>query len=364
MDNNSNLLLLVNLLANRNEIKKKVINFYTGFWRRNRMSNPKITVIIPFCNRIGWTIESVNSVLNQTFQDFELLLVDDGTSDDISPLLAIKDPRIRIIHQKNQGPAAARNNGMKHATGDYIVFLDSDDKFHPNKLATQLDLHEKNPNCWFSHTSYQYFNPRGGMLEVIHSGKFSGHQYPKILSDCPIACSTVMLKRAVIDKRILFEENYRISEDIIFFSKIAQCSEIIGIDIPYTLFRLTESTHAYSARAQIIGSQNILRYIHNKNPISSPKEKRIVLSEIYSYISQNYFILKKPIPAIFYFLLFIVFSSNKRERINNIFQRLCDRHFFPLVYKFRPPLIQRTKSFILRNAIRIKNAIKRRLSGT
>jgi glycosyltransferase involved in cell wall biosynthesis len=278
------------------------------------MSTPKITVIIPFYNRVGWTIEAVNSVLNQTFQDFEILLVDDGTSEDISPLLSIRDPRIKIIHQQNQGPAAARNNGMKHATGDYIAFLDSDDLFEHNKLMIQLRTHLNNLDVWFTHTSYRYING-DNIGEVIHSGRFSGSVYPSVFYDCPIASPTVMFRREVINRNIFMEEKYKISEDVIFYSKIARYSNLLGIDEPLSLVRTTNSTHAFSPWAQITGAKNLLDFIRTSSLDLNIKQERLVVSKIYLGIAKQYWEQRKPGYSILYFAKGL---SNSENRLNDI----------------------------------------------
>src|SRR3990170_700697 len=97
---------------------------------------PKVSVVLPVHNKTESLPAAVASVLGQTFGDFELLIVDDGSSDDLAPILALpsRDARIQVIrHGHNRGPAAARNTGIKHAKGDYIAFLDSDDVWNRDK---------------------------------------------------------------------------------------------------------------------------------------------------------------------------------------------------------------------------------------
>jgi glycosyltransferase involved in cell wall biosynthesis len=96
---------------------------------------PKVSVIIPFQNRIPWLKEAVESVLAQTFQDFEIIIVDNASTDAYE---APNDPRIQYIRQEDRGPAGGRNRGMDVARGDYIAFLDSDDLFMPAKLERQV----------------------------------------------------------------------------------------------------------------------------------------------------------------------------------------------------------------------------------
>ena len=113
-------------------------------------------MIIPFHNRVDTTVEAVRSVLAQTEKDWELILVNDGSTADISEIEKIKetDPRIKLIElEMNQGASEARNHGIKISAGKFVAFLDSDDLWLPNKLQVQIGLMQKN-NWKASHTSY------------------------------------------------------------------------------------------------------------------------------------------------------------------------------------------------------------------
>lgn len=296
-----NNLQLVAKLETRTQISKKVIDYYFSLFRFDKLDQhaPLVSVIIPFYNRINLVTEAVRSVLVQTYRNFEIILVDDGSTESLNSLTEIKDPRIRILRQDNRGPAAARNHGMRVAKGEYIAFLDSDDLFEPDKLMYQLTMLLDHPDVWFAHTSYRSFGEDGDD-EIKPSGKFDGSVYPLIFATCPIASPTVMFKREVVDWNIFFEERYRISEDIIFYSKIARFSKFIGIDIPLTRVRKTHSTHASSAKAQIAGSLNILHYLRNSNQDMTPFQRKEVLVSIYKYLGNNYRFQKRLLPALFY----------------------------------------------------------------
>ena len=104
-----------------------------------------VSVIIPVYNVLPYIKESIESVINQTYKDLEIIIVDDG-SDDGSELVCDiykKDPRVKVVHQKNQGLSGARNTGLDISTGDYIAFLDSDDAFYPEMIQTMLEGIEK-----------------------------------------------------------------------------------------------------------------------------------------------------------------------------------------------------------------------------
>ena len=220
-----------------------------------------ISVIIPFCNRVAWTLEAIKSVLSQTHGNLELLLVDDGSTDDLEALRQIinQDPRVRYVRQENAGPARARNYGLTLAAGDYVAFLDSDDRFHVEKLERQL---------WFmvarglnlSHTSYQCMDAEGRPLEVRHSGRFSGNVFPDIIVSCPIANPTIMGKISVL-KGSHFPEEFHIGEDVCWLIRLAMAHPIGGLDEPLTHVRLGPGTAATDYQKQVIGLTNIMSYI-------------------------------------------------------------------------------------------------------
>jgi glycosyltransferase involved in cell wall biosynthesis len=110
------------------------------------LSSTKISVIIPTYNRSHLIKDAVESVLSQTYQDFELIIIDDGSTDNTREVLAEYGERLQYIYQENQGRSAARNHGINLAKGEYIAFLDSDDVWFPDKLARQVPILESAPD--------------------------------------------------------------------------------------------------------------------------------------------------------------------------------------------------------------------------
>ena len=106
--------------------------------------NPLVTIIIPTYNRQSFVVEAVASVLEQDYRPIEVIVVDDGSTDDTESALSAY-PTVTYVRQTNQGPSAARNRGIDCAQGGLITFLDSDDLWLPNKLSVQVSLMEKNP---------------------------------------------------------------------------------------------------------------------------------------------------------------------------------------------------------------------------
>jgi glycosyltransferase involved in cell wall biosynthesis len=221
---------------------------------------PLVSVIVPFYNRKAWLEEAAYSVLSQTFGDFELILVDDGSTEDLSTLKALMDRRVSLVRQKNKGRSAARNAGVRMANGKYIAFLDSDDLFLPAKLEKQVQLMESNPNVLLSHTSYLRIDSDGKTLGEIASGAFGGNVYPRILTECPIATPTVMVRTEVFNT-FSFEEKVHVGEDIILWSRISQTSSVLGIRQPLSLVRIHGESAICNYYSQLAGLQNVMKHV-------------------------------------------------------------------------------------------------------
>jgi glycosyltransferase involved in cell wall biosynthesis len=248
---------------------------------------PRVSVIIPFHNRVRWLVEAVNSVLDQTYQDFEIILVDDGSTEDASCVFNL-DSRIKHLRQDNKGPASARNRAIDSALGDYVAFLDSDDLLLPTKLEKQIALMESRPQVLFSHTSYQRVGEQGKEIEVVNSGTFGGRLGPEMLRDCPVATSTVVIRRDALDPGLRFEESIRVGEDTILWLRLAARSELVGLDQTLTKVRMHGRNAALDPQQHLVGMIDILTYIVQKDKMITSKLSREEASTIYLDIADLY----------------------------------------------------------------------------
>lgn len=227
----------------------------------------KISVIIPFFNRLEYTIEAVKSVLAQTHKNFELILVNDYSTEDVSVIqdFVKKDCRILLVNNEfSKGASGARNTGILKSTGDYIAFLDSDDLYLPNKLEAQIKYMYKH-NLSASHTSYFIFQNEDE--KIIDTGK-DDYDYKKVLSSCKIATPTVMLEKKIIDLfNLKFNEAFNYGEDICFWTEIAKITEIKGINTALTKVRKDGRNTVDSPENLIRGLANIISYISTKENV-------------------------------------------------------------------------------------------------
>lgn len=226
--------------------------------------NHKVSVVIPFYNRPKQTINSIKSVQNQTHKNIEIVLVNDASTQDISPVLNYIKKYKNIVLMNadiNRGAAAARNIGIKAATGDYIAFLDSDDEFLEGKIKLQLsEMLKHNPDI--SYTSYV---KRSDGVDTVMSGHgISGVVVPRIISSCPVATPTVIIRRKLlIDEGIFFNEAMRIGEDTCFWLELAKSHDIFLIEHPLTIVHANDASSAYSYDKLVEGMCNIIAYLTN-----------------------------------------------------------------------------------------------------
>jgi glycosyltransferase involved in cell wall biosynthesis len=174
---------------------------------------PKVTVIIPTFNRERFIRECVESVLSQTYQDFELIVVDDGSTDGTPDLLQKYDGRLTYIWQENRGPSAARNRGIQLASGEWICFLDSDDLWLPRKLERQMEFFARHPDARVCYTEEIWYRYGRRVNPKKKHRKYSGWIYQKMLPLCLVSPSSVMLHRSVFDVVGLFDEDLPACED-------------------------------------------------------------------------------------------------------------------------------------------------------
>lgn len=187
--------------------------------------SPLVSVIIPAYNCERFISETIESVINQTFRDFELLIIDDGSTDGQKKIIdqfVARDVRVKYIYQKNQGVSAARNNGFKQSQGKFIAFLDSDDVWLPENLQLKLNKFGSG-NVGLVHSDASIINESSEKMESTLSG-MEGDLLDSLLlwdgTQIP-GPSSILIKREVINAIGLFDENLSTAADKDFFFRVA-----------------------------------------------------------------------------------------------------------------------------------------------
>jgi glycosyltransferase involved in cell wall biosynthesis len=202
-----------------------------------RSKKPIVSVIIPTYNR-GWILkEAIDSVLAQDFRDFELIVVDDGSTDDTLRLLDSYDQDLMVIRQPNRGVSAARNRGIAAAGGELIAFLDSDDLWLPRKLSTQLDFFDSNPGAVINQTEEIWIRNGVRVNPKTRHHKPSGMIFEPSLALCLVSPSAVMIKRSLFDAVGLFDEDLPACEDYDMWLRISWRYPVHLIETPLIIKR-------------------------------------------------------------------------------------------------------------------------------
>lgn len=183
---------------------------------------PFFSVIIPTYNRKKFLKKALDSVLEQTFGDYELIIVDDGSTDDTGSLIkSLNDKRVKYVWQENKGPSGARNRGIKESVAEWICFLDSDDWWDKRKLEITYDCIKDNPDYRIFHTEEIWY--RGGKLlnqKKVHK-KYGGWIFEKCLPLCRVSVSTACINRSVFEEAGLFDEYLPCCEDYDFWLRVS-----------------------------------------------------------------------------------------------------------------------------------------------
>jgi glycosyltransferase involved in cell wall biosynthesis len=197
----------------------------------------QIDVIIPTYNRASVILNAIDSVLNQTYQDFTLYIIDDGSTDETQSVLQklANHPKICLIKQDNLGVSSARNKGIKSSHSDWIALLDSDDTWLPEKLETQVKYLKIHKNCRFVHTEELWIRNGIRVNPKIKHQKSSENLFIRSLDFCLISPSTALIRRDLLKEHAYFNESFTVCEDYDLWLKIL-CREEIGfIQKPLTL---------------------------------------------------------------------------------------------------------------------------------
>lgn len=199
--------------------------------------SPQVSVIIPTYNRAWILPEAVDSVLAQDYPAFELIVVDDGSSDDTVDVLAAYRDRLTLIRRQNRGVSAARNTGIRAASGPLIAFLDSDDFWLPGKLAEQVAFLQRHPRSMICQTEEIWI--RNGIR--VNPGKRHrkprGDIFERSLELCLVSPSAVMLRRRLLDQVGLFDESLPACEDYDLWLRVASRWPVERLDTPRVVKR-------------------------------------------------------------------------------------------------------------------------------
>lgn len=247
-----------------------------------------ISVIIPTFNRAHYLPEAIQSVLGQTFQNFELIIIDDGSTDNTKEVVSLYNTaypsKIKYIYKENGGVASARNEGIKNAQGNYIAFLDSDDYWHVKKLERTVHYIMQYPKAGLLYTDYWVVDKNKNILWANERYHYSGNIFMKLILGNFIATSTVVVKKEVFEKVGIFFEGYSLKaglEDWDMWLRIAKDFRISHIPEKLTFYRYYEGQCKF--KKEFFDDYELLleRFLSSTHGIDKKKVNKIFASYYY-----------------------------------------------------------------------------------
>jgi glycosyltransferase involved in cell wall biosynthesis len=259
---------------------------------------PKVSVIIPTYNRDKYVVEAIESVLCQEFKDYELIVVDDGSTDATKEKLQRYGDKIKYTYQDNSGVSAARNTGINQSQGEWLAFLDSDDEWKADYLSRQMERALKNPkicmqttNCLFiglSGKTKTYFEINGSMSELRGNDYLIFEKpFRFVVKHKPWQIGSTIIRREAIKKAGLFDTSLKISEDFDLMARVALQGPFGMIrEVLVNVYRRNESISCLTKQARenpIQARESDERIFEKLKQIITPKGKDLkALNEVLS----------------------------------------------------------------------------------
>lgn len=204
---------------------------------------PRVSIIIPTYNCDQFLGRAIASALSQSYTDYEVLVVDDGSTDDTSNVVAQYGQKVRYFHQSNRGVSAARNLALSYATGEFVAYLDADDMWYPEKLALQVAFLDVHQECGFVHAEVSVIDEDDKIIHVYFNQETKrsvphGVCLNDLLRRCHIQTLTVLERRQCLDRAGMFDERLPIAQDYHHWIKVALHGFAIGyLSMPLAKYR-------------------------------------------------------------------------------------------------------------------------------
>lgn len=247
---------------------------------------PAISVIVPVYNAERTILETLASVQQQTFSDFELLIVNDGSSDATLELVQeVIDKRIQVFSYTNAGVSVARNRGIAHATGEFVSFLDADDLWAPDKLELQVAALRQHPEAGVAYSWTHLIDEVGNFLHAGEPVAFEGNVYTKLLvRNFIYSGSNGLIRRQAIES-VGFDPTLTHGEDWEFYLRLAACWPFVVIPKPQIFYRQTSE----SASSKVEVTEKAIQRAIEKAFLMAPQELQYLknqnLANLYQYLT-------------------------------------------------------------------------------
>ena len=231
--------------------------------------NPLVTVITPTYNRADFLPQAIDGVLAQTYGNFELIVVDDGSTDNTPDILsdyAKRDDRVRTFRQDNQGQSIARNKAIQEARGEFICFLDSDNHWPDHKLEQQVDLFRENPDVDVIYGDIVTVDESDTELSRKNMSRYSGNIARWMLRDNCVSMNTAMAKRRCFDEMGGMSGERRVADDYDLWLRFSARYKFLYVPEYWAYYRVMEDQISSDKTARFDSNEAIIRDFRSKFP--------------------------------------------------------------------------------------------------
>ncbi len=248
---------------------------------------PKISVIVPAYNAERTILKTIESVQQQTFSDFELIVINDGSTDQTLELLSqVEDPRLKVFSYSNGGLPTARNRGISRSTGSFIAFLDADDLWTPDKLELQLAVLQEHPEAGVAYSWTHFMDDQGEFSHTGESVFFEGDVYAQLLVGNFLGSgSNPLIRRQAIESTEEFDPELGSCEDWDYWLRLAARWPFVVVPKPQILYR--QSAGAMSSKIEVMEKYHLITL--EKAFRSAPPELQLLkkqsLSNLYQFLA-------------------------------------------------------------------------------
>lgn len=242
------------------------------------MKKTTITVLMPVYNGEKYLKEAIDSILCQTYKDFEFLIINDGSTDKSEEIIrTYQDPRIRLINQPNGGVSKALNTGLKNASGKYIARMDADDVSYPKRLQIQHDFLLKYPEYILIGSDVNYINQEGEFIFRYNNPAYTDDDIKKtVKKNCPFVHSTVFFEKSYAVNLGGYPEKAHGFEDHLLWTKFSDAGKLCNLNLALASYRFNASSVTIDEKDMDKVFNEIKRKALNSGEITEEEEKQLL----------------------------------------------------------------------------------------
>lgn len=242
-----------------------------------------VSVIVPFYKGRDWLIEALDSVLQQSHKCYEVIVVDDGSVENIQDLWFFELPNFFLYSQNNLGAAEARNRGIREACGEFLCFLDSDDIWPNNKLEAQLNYMSRTGANWSQHSYYKFKS--NGEKDLVDTSKHQGNVTSQLFTSFRVQTSTVMVRRDFIDEhQVKFPSEFKHGQDSQFYLQLSLVTDLHFVENVIGGFRMHGTNVGFNPKVQLISKFMMWDKWHNESKVIEVVPFLAKIAHIYCFL--------------------------------------------------------------------------------